>query len=83
LGSSLKLIELDSVWSMLSVCAPGYGCKAGKHYWRIAFNGKLFAYLPLGKGTKNRPQVFAGHVKSLARHLEIDACARRELPEIW
>lgn len=70
---------------MLSECAPGYSVKTTDHHHRVAFSGKLYPSLPIGPHGRKGPgtEIEAGHVRKLARHLGIEACARRVLPHIW
>ena len=79
-----KVINLNDVWAMLDKCAPGYGRKESEHFHRVTYQGKTFRALPLGAhGKRKNPEIEAGHVRSMARHLEIEKCCREQLPDIW
>lgn len=69
---------------MLDACAPGYGRREHEHAHHVTYNDKTYRKLPLGKhGARKNPEIESGHVRALARHLNIVACAQRELPTIF
>jgi hypothetical protein len=75
------VVKLDDIWSMLDDCAPGHTRKASQHYWAVTFGGKTYRSLPLGPhGRRHNPDVEAGHVRSLIRHLDISTdCAKKHV----
>ena len=77
---SRHLVELDEVWRCLDHCCgkAKWSRRSTKHYWRVTFNGKTYATLPLGEhGNRNNAEVEAGHVRKMARHLGIYECVRK------
>ncbi len=79
-----SVIRLDRVWAMLESCAPGYSMRATDHHYWVTYQRKTYRALPLGKhGSRKNAEVETGHVRSMCRHLGLEECARRELPEIW
>ena len=69
---------------MLDACAPGYTRRETDHFHQVSYRGKTYRALPLGKhGARHNPEIEAGHVRALVRHLEILDCAKRELPRIF
>jgi hypothetical protein len=74
------VIRLLDIWGMLDRCAPGHVRRQGKHHWIVSYNGRTYHTLPLGPhGRRVNPDVAAGYVRSMARHLGIEACARQLL----
>ena len=79
-----RTILLNAVWAMLDHCAPGYSRVLKLHRWWVSFNGFTYRDLPLGKhGARKNPEVEAGKVRGMARHLQIVDCCQRRLPDIW
>ncbi len=78
------MIPLGDVWAMLETCAPGYGRREGEHAHIVTYQGKTYRSLPLGRhGRRKNPPIESGFVRSMARHLGIEACARRRVPQIY
>jgi hypothetical protein len=82
--SSFGQIPLKDIWAMLDRCAPGYTRKAREHNYVVAYQGRSFPTLPLGKhGKRENPDIQAGHVKQMVRQLQIDIdCVRNLLPQL-
>jgi hypothetical protein len=79
-----KVIRLNSVWAMLSACAPGYGRRETDHFHIVTFQSKTYRTLPLGKhGARKNPEIEAGHVRAMVPHFGIVACAAEHLPTIF
>lgn len=76
-----RLVKLLDIWRMLEECAPGHQRKASAEYWTIKFQGKSYRSLPLGPhGRRVNPDIEAGHVRGLLRHLGISReCADKLL----
>jgi hypothetical protein len=82
--AAVRVIALKAVWEMLMKCAIGYNRRATKHYWRVTYEGKTYATLPLGEhGRRTNPQIEAGHIRKMLRHLGIEECARSQLPDCF
>jgi hypothetical protein len=81
--SSSGTIELKLVFAMLDTCAPGHQKKKRLHNWKVSYNGHEFRNLKLGEHGSNRPEVFMGFVRQMARQLLIEDCAKRELPTVY
>ena len=65
---------------MLAVCAPGYKHRLGTHKYIVMLpNGRTFPGLPTGT-KKSKGLVEAGHIRKMARHLDILECAKKEIP---
>lgn len=58
---------------MLDACAPGWTRKEYTHFWCVMYGNQTFPNLP------KRTEVQVGHVKKMARHLGILACAKKSL----
>jgi hypothetical protein len=56
---------------MLVACAPGHTKQETTHSWCIRFNQKTYPTLP------KKRQIDVGHVRKMARHLEILDCAKK------
>jgi hypothetical protein len=81
--AAARVVALKDVWQMLAECAAGYERRATDHYWRVTFNGKTCPTLHLGEhGRRANPDIETGHVRKMARHLEIWDCAKAKLPGI-
>lgn len=69
---------------MLDECARGYGRRETEHAHHVTYNKKTFRTLPLGKhGNRQNPEIESGHVRAMARHLAIEDCAKKHLPNIY
>lgn len=75
-------IKLSKIWKMLGKCAPGYRRFELGHHWKIDFGDRTYTRLPLGKRRSKTPSVQLGHVRKMARHLGIQDCAKKELPQL-
>lgn len=64
---------------MLERCAPGATLKPTDHHISIVFNGRMYRRLPLGAHGRKNPEIQVGHIKKMARHLEILDCAMEQL----
>lgn len=79
-----KVVKLKDVWAMLDHCAPGHERAETDHYWRITYGARFYPNFPTGKhGARKSPEIEAGHVRSLVRHLGIEPCARQQLRGIY
>lgn len=76
-----RVVDLEDVWRMLEACAPGYTKRASREYWTVRYNGKAYRSLPLGAhGRRHHPELEAGHVRSMLRHLGVAfGCAEAHL----
>lgn len=75
-----RVVLLKDIWAMLDACAPGHTRRATDHNWRVTFNGRIYATLPLGPhGRRENPEIETGHVRAMVRHLQIRGCAERHL----
>lgn len=75
-----RVLRLKDIWAMLDVCAPGHQRRQTDHAWRVTFNGRTYATLPLGPhGRRENPDIETGHVRAMVRHLQIAGCAARQL----
>jgi hypothetical protein len=76
----VPVVHLLDIWTMLDQCAPGHVRKQGKHHWIVSYGDKTYHALPLGPhGRRVNPEIETGYVRSLARHLGIEECARTHL----
>lgn len=74
------MVRLLDIWAMLDACAPGHVRRQGRHHWIVSYEGRTYHTLPLGPhGRRINPEIATGYVRSLARHLRIEDCARRLL----
>lgn len=71
--SSFGQVPLKEVWAMLAQCAPAHDIHETDHFYRIRYNGKTYPSFP------KKRQVDVGHVRKMARHLEILVCAKTYL----
>lgn len=76
-----RVVKLNDVWAMLDDCASGHTKRASDHYWIVSYNSKTYRSLPLGPhGKRQNPDIEAGHVRSLVRHLQIPQdCASKHV----
>jgi hypothetical protein len=75
--SSFSVVALNEVWAMLDHCAPGWSKRATLHYWRVTLGTQTYATLPLGPhGARKNVEIEAGHVRRMARFLNIEACCK-------
>jgi hypothetical protein len=77
--SSLGQIPLKDVWAMLAQCAPGHTIDTHTHHYWIRYNGRLYPTFPKGEHGKTNPPIQRGHVKRMARFLDILDCAKEHL----
>lgn len=78
--SPLRLLTLKVIWEALDHCAPGYEARKSLHHWRVTYQGRTFPTLPLGKhGRRENPEIEVGHVRKMARFLDIEECMFRTL----
>ena len=64
---------------MLKKCAPGYGWARKDHYIQVSYKQKTYYTLPTG-AHNSKGEIERGHVRKMAKHLEILECAKSELP---
>lgn len=66
---------------MLEKCAPGNIQSETEHHIRITWNGKVFPRLPLGPHGKKdgAAEIQVGHIRKMARALDITDCAKKVL----
>ena len=69
MSSSVSFADIER---MLKKCAPGHTITRTTHGRKIHFNNLLFRDLPKFN------DIEIGHVRKMARHLGILACAKRE-----
>lgn len=77
-------VPLKAVWKALEECLPGYRKVQKLHNWWVwsPAGGPPFM-LPLGKhGRRTNVDIESGHVRSLARHFQIEECMREKLPGV-
>ena len=79
--ASTGQIKLSEIRRMLKECAPGHVWDEKAHRIHVSYKGKAFRALPTGahqdKGHIQRPWV-----RKLVRQLEIEECAKREIPSL-
>jgi hypothetical protein len=71
--SSFGQVPIKDVWDMLDTCAKGHTRGEYTHFYWIRYKTKTYPSLP------KKSQVDRGHVKKMARHLEILDCAKTQL----
>ena len=74
------MIRINSIYEMLDECAPGHTRSSKLHHIWVTYNSKTYRKLP--KGSHGKPTnypVEPGLVRSLARMLQIEECARNHL----
>ena len=74
--SSFGQIEQRDVLGMLKECAPDHEIKEYAHFLCIMLNGLTYPTFP------KKRQVDVGHVRRMARSLDILNCAKGRLPSI-
>lgn len=72
----------DQVWRMLDECALGWERKETPHHYRITYRDRTFHNFPRGERKRRTLDVQIFWVRKLARHLGIEECARRVLPQL-
>lgn len=86
MGAS-TFISLKRVWEMLDAClgAGSWESRQTDHHHRISLaDGRIYPSLPLGEhGHRREVRIKGGQIRNMARHLGIEDCARRELPEVF
>lgn len=70
----MALVSLEDVWAMLDQCAPGHTREEKTHNWCVRYRHREYPSLP-----RKYASVKAGHVRQLARALDIVDCAKRFL----
>lgn len=76
-------VSLKDINDMLDDCAPGAVIVSKPHHNWVTWNGKTYRGLPRGKhGARKNPEIEVGHVKRMARFLEILPCAQSRLPAL-
>ena len=75
-------IKISAVKSALEKCAPGYSWVPTMHKVRVSFKGKTYPSFPVGSHGSTNPEIQLGHVRQLARHLNILSCFKRVLPQL-
>lgn len=71
--SSFGQVPIQDVWDMLTACALGHTVQATTHFYCIRYKAKTYPSFP------KKRQVDVGHVRKMARHLEILDCATKHL----
>lgn len=76
-------VKLRKILKMLRKCAPGYTLEEKVHLHWIRYRGRR-ATLPQGQHGKGKnAEIEVGHVRHLARALELDAeCVQKYLPQL-
>lgn len=69
----MALISIKAISKMLEECAPGFSMELKTHNRVVRFNGKTYPALP------KHDEIEAGHVRKLARNLDIFDCAKKSL----
>lgn len=72
-------VPLRDIWEMLDKCAPGHTRKLGTHYYCIQYNGRAYRSFPKGEHGRANPPIERGHIKRMARLLQIYDCASKTL----
>ena len=68
---------------MLDACAPGARIVAKEHRNWVLYNGLTYRGLPLGEhGARKNPAIEIGHVRRMARHLNILDCAKKQIQNL-
>lgn len=75
-------VSHSAVWKMLRKCAPGHTRELKTHYYWIGYKDKTYRSFPKGAHGSKDPDVELGHVRKMARHLEILDCAKKYLPQL-
>ena len=80
--SPLSQVNLALVQKMVTHCAPGSIWKEKKHHHWVQWRDRIYTAIPLGPhGRRAKVTVYAGHVRSMVRYLQIDPeCAARFIP---
>ncbi|MPZ20884.1 MAG: hypothetical protein GEV06_23715 [Luteitalea sp.] len=78
----MALVPLKRVFEMLDACAPGYTATETVHHYRICYQQRTYATLPLGAhGPRHNPEIERGHVRRMIRHLQLDpSCVNQFFP---
>ncbi len=81
--SSFGTIPLSQIWAMLDVCLPGHTRRERTHNWLVCSGNRSYPNLPRNTHDKHaNPDIQVGHVRSLARFFNIEACAKSQLPQL-
>ncbi len=76
-------VTLKTIREMLEACAPGARIVAKEHRNWVFYNSLTYRGLPLGEhGARKNPEIEIGHVRKMARHLQILDCAKRHIPNL-
>jgi hypothetical protein len=83
--SASTYIELDRIWKMLDACLPGWYLRTTDHRHRIFCTGRpIYPGLPVGEhGHRRNAEIKGGHVRNMARHFNIEDCAKEAIPEAF
>jgi hypothetical protein len=65
---------------MLDACAPAWTKELRDHNYCIRCRELTYPAFPRGDRSRSNPDIQLSHVRKLARHFGIEACAERELP---
>ena len=80
---SCGTVPLSSIWKMLADCALGYTKTETDHHWIIRYGEFEHRGFPLGDhGRRKTPRIQIGHVRKLARKLDIQQCAAKHLAQL-
>jgi hypothetical protein len=75
---SIAQIKLSEIEAMLEKCSPGSRIVKKKHrHWVLDPKGSIYRGLPRGAHGKKDPEIEFGHVRSMARHLGFEECAKK------
>jgi hypothetical protein len=77
--STSGTVTLKEIKAMLDACAPGARMVFKPHKIWVYCKSKVYRGLPRGKHGSVNPEIEKGHVKRMARFLDILECAEREL----
>jgi hypothetical protein len=73
-------VSLKDIWAMLDKCAPGAAVVEKTHHWRVTVGDRVYPTLPKGAhGKRHNPGIEVGHVRRMARHLDILDCAKEQI----
>jgi hypothetical protein len=79
---SFGTVALKQILEMLELCAPGHTVTKKPHHYWVRWGEKIFPALPLGDHGEKNPDIPIGHIKKMARTLDILPCAKRHLQQL-
>jgi hypothetical protein len=76
-------VPLKKIREMLEACAPGARLEAKTHHYWVYFGDRCYRGLPLGAhGARRTVEIEIGHVRKMARFLEILDCAKSQIENL-